>query len=151
MRSAGRTRCARRTSGAPTYTYSFCGQELSTAAAPAALAGGEHQVRMEFAYDGGGPGKGGTATLYVDGERVAYIRVGRTHISLFTFDETTDVGRDSGAPVTSDHPALDNGFTGAIKWIRIDLGDDSHDHLISPETHFAVAMPAIARGFIRDG
>jgi hypothetical protein len=114
--------------GAPTYTYSFCGQELSTAAA---LAPGEHQVRMEFAYDGGGPGKGGTATLYVDGERVADTRVGRTHISLFTFDETTDVGRDSGSPVTSDYPALDNGFTGAIKWIRIDLGDDSHDHLIS--------------------
>ena len=60
--------------------------------------------------------------------------------ALFTFDETTDVGRDSGAPVTSDYPALDNGFTGAIKWIRIDLGDDTHDHLISPETHFAVAM-----------
>ena len=31
---------------------------------------GEHQVRMEFAYDGGGLGKGGTATLYVDGKKV---------------------------------------------------------------------------------
>ena len=27
-----------------------------------------HQVRMEFAYDGGGLGKGGNVTLYVDGK-----------------------------------------------------------------------------------
>ena len=51
---------------------------------------------------------------------------------LFTFDETTDVGRDTGAPVTTEYPARDNAFTGTIKWVRIDLGDDSHDHLIPP-------------------
>ena len=31
---------------------------------------GDHQVRMEFAYDGGGLGKGGTASLFVDGKKV---------------------------------------------------------------------------------
>ncbi len=54
--------------GKPTYTYSFCGREFSTAAAPSLLDAGEHQVRVEFAYDGGGLGKGGVATLYVDGD-----------------------------------------------------------------------------------
>ena len=54
---------------------------------------------------------------------------------MFTFDETTDVGRDTGAPVTpTTRPG--NAFTGAIRWIRIDLGDDSHAHLIPPEEHF---------------
>ncbi len=71
---------------------------------------------------------------------VASTRVERTHIALFTFDETTDVGRDTGAPVTDDYATGDNAFTGAIRWIRIDLGDDAHDHLIPPELHFDVAM-----------
>ena len=31
---------------------------------------GKHQVRMEFAYDGGGLAKGGAVTLYVDGNEV---------------------------------------------------------------------------------
>ncbi len=126
--------------GKPTYTYSFCGREFSTAAAPAALDAGEHQVRVEFAYNGGGLGKGGVATLYVDGQRAAETAVKRTHIQLFTFDETTDVGRDTGAPVTADYPTGDNAYTGEIRWIRIDLGDDPHDHLITPEQHFQIAM-----------
>ena len=37
----------------------------------AADPGGEHQVRMEFAYDGGGLAKGGGVTLFYDGKRWA--------------------------------------------------------------------------------
>ena len=102
--------------GKPTYTASFFGREFSTAAAAQPLAAGEHQVSMEFAYDGGGLGKGGTATLYIDGEQVADARVERTHITLYTFDETTDVGRDTGArsppttrPATTPSPARSSG------------------------------------------
>src|SRR5256885_7349534 len=79
---------------------------------------------MEFAYDGGGLGKGGRATLYVDGNQVGSGRVERTHTLAFTADETTDVGRDTGSPVTQDYPAGDNAFTGTVKWVRIDLGSD---------------------------
>jgi arylsulfatase len=46
-----------------------------------AIPAGEHQVRMEFAYDGGGLGKGGTVTLYVDGEQVAEGRVDGTVVN----------------------------------------------------------------------
>ena len=56
---------------------------------------GEHQVRMEFAYDGGGLGKGGDVTLYVDGEQVGEGRVEHTVPMVFSADETTDLGRDS--------------------------------------------------------
>ena len=91
--------------GRPTYTYSFCGLELHHRRAPSTARTGDHQVRVEFAYDGGGLGKGGTATLYVDGDEAAAGRVERTHAILFSFDETTDVGLDTGAPVTPDYPA----------------------------------------------
>jgi hypothetical protein len=45
-------------------------------------------------------------------------------------DETTDVGRDTGAPVTPDYPVGNNAFTGTVNWVRLELGTDSHDHLI---------------------
>jgi len=32
-----------------------------------------------------------------------------------------------------------NGFTGTVRWVKADIGDDSHDHLISPEEHRRVA------------
>jgi arylsulfatase len=126
--------------GRPAYVYSFCGIEFSRVEAAEPLGAGEHQVRMEFAYDGGGLGKGGDVTLYVDGAEAGSGRVDRTHYTLFTFDETTDVGADTGSPVTDDYPSRGNAFSGRIRWIRIDLGDDRTDHVIPPEEHFRVAM-----------
>jgi arylsulfatase A-like enzyme len=122
------------------YHYSFLGLQGTTIAADQPLAAGTHQVRVEFAYDGGGLGKGGTATLFVDGGQVAAGRVDRTHALNFSLDETTDVGRDTGAPVCNDYAAGDNAFTGQINWVRLDIGTDSHDHLIDPAQllHFAM-------------
>jgi arylsulfatase A-like enzyme len=126
--------------GRPSYHYSFLGLERWTIAADQPLTTGTHQLRMEFAYDGGGLGKGGTATLYVDGDQVAAGRVERTHAYVYTLDETTDVGRDTGAPVTDDYAAGDNAFTGQINWVRLDLGTDSHDHLLDPAKLLHLAM-----------
>jgi hypothetical protein len=95
---------------------------------------------MELAYDDGGLGKGGRVSLFVDGQPAGAGRVERTHIVQFSFDETTDVGRDTGAPVTDDYPASDNAFTGTIKWVRLDLGDDDHSHLLPPEAHLDFLM-----------
>jgi hypothetical protein len=66
---------------------------------------------MEFAYDGGGLGKGGTVTLYVDGEQVGQGRVERTHKFFFSMDETADIGSDAGAPVSEDYGPRGNRFT----------------------------------------
>ena len=60
---------------------------------------------MEFAYDGGGVGKGGTATLYIDGVAVGDGRVEQTEAFLFSADETCDVGNEFGSPVTTDYGA----------------------------------------------
>ena len=82
-------------------------------------------MRVEFAYDGGGLGKGGTATLHVDGTKVAEGRVDATVPMAFSADETTDVGRDGGTPVSDDLSLRDSRFTGRVRWVAIDLGDDA--------------------------
>ena len=58
----------------------------------------------------------------------------------FSLDETTNVGDDTGAPVTPDYKAAGNSFTGAINWVRIDLGTDDHEHLIPTEDRLKVAI-----------
>ena len=95
---------------------------------------------MEFAYDGGGLGKGGAVNLYVDGDQVGSGRVPRTHPLSFSLDETTDVGRDTGSPVSPDYPVGDNAFTGTVNWVRLELGGDSHDHLIEAHDLLHLAM-----------
>jgi arylsulfatase len=56
-------------------------------------------VRFDFAYDGGGPAKGGKGTLFVNDEKVGEGRIERTQFGIFSADETADVGVDLGTPV----------------------------------------------------
>jgi arylsulfatase len=97
---------------------------------------------MEFAYDGGGLGKGGAATLYLDGTKVGEGRVDATVPMMFSGDETTDVGSDGGTPVSDDLGMRESVFTGRVRWVEIDLGDDAQDadHLITAEERLRVAM-----------
>jgi arylsulfatase len=81
-------------------------------------------------------------TLYLDGAKVGEGRVDATQPMAFSADETTDVGSDSATPVSDDYGPRDSGFTGRIRWVEIDVGDDAEgvDHLIGPEERFRVAM-----------
>jgi arylsulfatase A-like enzyme len=128
--------------GKPAFCYNLFGLQRFKVYGEDPLATGEHQVRMEFAYDGGGLAKGGTATLYVDGTQVGEGRVDATVPMLFSGDETTDLGSDSGTPVSDDHGPEETGFTGRVKWVEIDLGEDAEDadHLITAEERLRVAM-----------
>ena len=87
-------------------------------------------------------GKGGTATLYADGTKVGEGRIDATVPMLFSADETTDLGSDSATPVSDDHGQAETEFTGRVKWVEIDLGEDAGDadHLITPEARLRVAM-----------
>ena len=85
--------------GKPSYTYNFLGLARYTVTAPQALPPGPVTVTLDFAYDGGGPGKGGKATLFVNGKPVAEGRVERTQPNVFSADETADVGLDNQTPV----------------------------------------------------
>ena len=101
---------------------------------------GKRQVRMEFKYDGGGLGKGGVVSLYVDGKKDGEGRVDKTVPMAFSADETCDIGREAGSPVSPDYGPQGNEFSGEVNWVQIDLEKDDHDHLISPEERFRVAM-----------
>jgi hypothetical protein len=124
----------------PSFCYNLFGLDETIIRADDGVPAGEHQVRMEFAYDGGGLGKGGQVTLYLDGNQIGSGRVERTEPIGFGY-EYTDVGRDALSPVTDDYPPGDTAFTGTIKLIELESGDDSHDHLIDPAQflHFIMA------------
>lgn len=125
--------------GRPTFCYNLFGIERSYIRATDTVGVGLHQVRSEFAYDGGGLGKGGTVTLFVDGTAVAEGRVERTEPIGFGY-EFSDVGRDSLSTVTPEYPTGDNAFTGRIDWVQIEAGEDGHDHLVDPADVVRVAM-----------
>jgi len=128
--------------GKPVYCYNLLGLQRFKVEGDSAIPPGEHQVRMEFAYDGGGLGKGGTVSLYVDGEPVGTGRVEGTVPMIFSADETADVGSDTASPVSDDYTSADSVFTGTVRWVQIDLGEDAEDadHMISPEQRLRVAM-----------
>ncbi len=122
------------------YCYNFFGIQYFMVTADRAIPAGEHQVRMEFAYDGGGLAKGGTVTLFYDGESVGSGRVDVTIPMAFSADEACDVGADTGSPASPDYGPAGNGFSGDIAWVQLAIGDDGHDHLIKPEDLIRAAM-----------
>ena len=95
---------------------------------------------MEFAYDGGGLAKGGTSPCTTTAPRPARAGSSATQPMIFSADETTDIGYESGTTVTADYTAHTSRFTGKINWVQIDLGDDDHDHFIDPEERLRIAM-----------
>jgi arylsulfatase len=126
--------------GKAKFTYNVLGMKEFPTEATTTIPAGKHQVRMEFACDGGGLGKGGDATLYCDGEKVSERRVPATQPIIFSADETTDIGQDFGMPVSSDYTGETSRFNGKINLVQIDLRSDNHDHMIDPEELVRVAM-----------
>jgi arylsulfatase A-like enzyme len=122
------------------YCYNLLGVKLSFTEGKGVIPAGKHQVRMEFKYDGGGLAKGGTVSLYVDGNKDGEGRVEMTAPMIFSCDETCDIGKEAGSPVSPDYDPAGNEFSGEVNWVQIDLEKDDHDHLISPEERFRVAM-----------
>ena len=120
--------------GRPTYCCNFAALEKYVISSTQTLSSGEHQVRMEFKYDGGGLAKGGTVTLYIDGNTVGSGRVERTLAMVFSLDETSDVGIKPGSQITPDVPIGNNAFTGTVQLVVIELDTQEEvDHLISRE------------------
>ncbi|RZU42150.1 arylsulfatase [Edaphobacter modestus] len=106
--------------GRPTYTYNWLGLKQYTMASKQALPAGKATVRFEFAYEGGGAGKGGTGTIFVNGKNVATGKIDQTQCCVFSADEGADVGEDEGTPVTEAYQVPFK-FTGKIDKVTIDL------------------------------
>jgi arylsulfatase len=112
--------------GKPAYDYNFLGMQRSSIAATQALAPGKATLRFDFAYDGGGMGKGGTGTLFVNGKQVAQGRIERTQPFMFSADETADVGIDLGTPVVEAVGSeARSRFNGRIPKVTIEVRDAS--------------------------
>jgi hypothetical protein len=108
--------------GKPAYTYNFLGLARYTVVAPQALPSGRATVVLDFAYDGGGPGKGGKVTLYVNGKPVAEGRVEKTQPNIFSADETADVGIDNQTSVAEGIGiGPETRFTGKIDKITLEV------------------------------
>jgi len=119
--------------GMLTYIYNFVGLRRTVVTATKALPSGTHQVRMEFAYDGGGVAKGGKVTLFVDGKPVGQGRIEQTAPIVFSCDETSDVGVKRGSPMTPEMPPRESEFNGEIKAVVIEATGENQDHLLSKE------------------
>jgi arylsulfatase len=107
----------------PVYTYNFLGLSRNTVMAKAPISPGKATVVLDFKYDGGGPGKGGIATLSVNGKQVAEGRIDRTQPNMYSADETADVGLDNQTPVAEDIGIGrdETRFTGTIKKIVLEV------------------------------
>ncbi len=105
--------------GKPTYTYNWLGLKEYSIAGTQALPAGKATIRFEFAYDGG-RGKGGKATLFVNGQQVATGRIDNTQANVFSADEGADVGLDEGTAVSSAY-SIPFKFTGKISKVTVDL------------------------------
>jgi arylsulfatase len=110
--------------GKPGYDYNYLGLSRSSIVASQPLAPGKATLRFDFAYDGGGMGKGGTGTLFVNDEQVAQGRIEHTQPMMFSADETADVGVDLGTPVVEAIGSeARSRFTGRIPKVTIEVRD----------------------------
>jgi arylsulfatase len=108
--------------GRPAYDYNFLGLQRTTIASENVLPAGKATIRFDFAYDGGGLGKGGTGTLYVNDAKVAEGRIERTQAMIFSADETADVGIDLGTPVVEAIGAEGaSRFSGRIPSVTVEI------------------------------
>jgi arylsulfatase len=117
------------------YCYNVAGVYHYFVESSGRLPAGQHQVRMDFAYAGGGLGKGGKVTLYVDGKQVGAGDIPMTQAMIFSADDGADVGEDSGAPVSPDYGPVRNAFNGNVKGVLLSIVDDPKNagHLVTPE------------------
>ena len=124
------------------YCYNWGGFKHFFVEGSSPIPAGEHQVRMEFAYAGGGLGKGGKVTLYTDGKKVGEGEIAATLPIIFSADDGCDVGEDSGAPVSPEYGPKGNAFNGRVMGVQLSIIDapENADRMVDPEDAIRVAM-----------
>lgn len=113
--------------GIPGYCHNWVDHEYYYVKASEPLTPGPHTLRYEFAYDGGGPGKGGTGRLLVDGMAVAEGRIENTCGFMFATTDALDIGRDTGAQVIDHYQSPGGQCTATVHQVTLDVGAERHD------------------------
>jgi arylsulfatase A-like enzyme len=126
--------------GAARFVYNLLGVNLFVTDADRPVPSGEHQVRAEFAYAGGGLAKGGDVTLYYDGEQVGEGKIAVTQPMIFSATEGLEIGRELGTAVLPSSSLEESVFTGEIKWVELSVGDDDHSHMVDAEDQMHMLM-----------
>ena len=111
--------------GKPAYTYNYFGLESYTVESSKKIKNPNAEIKLEFEYDGGGNGKGGMATIFVDGVEVAKGRIDKTQPAVFSADETVDVGLDDATQVANKvfKDLNDSKFTGFVNYVTTTISD----------------------------
>jgi arylsulfatase len=104
--------------GKPAYTYNWVGIEIYTITATQKLPAGKHTLKFDFTYDGG-RGKGGTGSIYLDGNKIGEGRIDNTNANTFGIDESADVGTDENTPVYLAYKGKED-FTGKIEKVTVE-------------------------------
>ena len=112
--------------GKPAYRYNWFGLDQYSIESPVAVQSDTAKIKLTFDYDGGGIGKGGLATLFIDGKKVTEGRVEKTEPAVFSADETADVGLDDATQVVEDLFAnrQESEFSGHVDSVRISITDE---------------------------
>jgi arylsulfatase len=108
--------------GRPVFTWNLVALERVKWQGKDALAPGKHTLEFDWKYDGPGLGKGGTGTLKVDGNVVESHPMPRTLPITLMWDETFNVGLDTGTPVDDQDYQVPFKFTGKINKLNVRLG-----------------------------
>jgi arylsulfatase A-like enzyme len=118
--------------GKPVFTWNLLDLKRVRWEAPDALAPGKHTIEFDFKYDGlgfptlafnstSGVGLGGTGVLKVDGKAVVTQKMERSVPLVLQWDETFDIGADTGTPVDDRDYQVPFKFTGKINKLTIVL------------------------------
>jgi arylsulfatase len=106
--------------GVPTFVYNYLSIDRPTFAGKEPLPKGRVKLVVDFAYDGGGMGRGGTITMTANGKPVAGGRMERTIPIQISLGEGLDIGMDVGSPIDFTYK-LPFAFTGKIQRVTIEL------------------------------
>jgi hypothetical protein len=122
------------------YCYNWGGYKHFMVEGATPMPAGEHQVRMEFAYAGGGLGKGGHVTLYLNGNKDGEGDVEATLAMIFSADDGCDVGKDGGSAISPDYKPGKNAFNGKVKGVQLSIAEDDGKHVVDPADAIRMAM-----------
>ena len=124
------------------YCYNWSGLKHFYVEASTPIPAGEHQVRMEFAYAGGGLGKGGKVTLYTDGQKVGEGDIAATLAMIFSADDGWTWVRIPALLSRKTTARSGNAFNGRVKGVQLAIAEaaEDSDHLIKPEDAMRMAM-----------
>jgi arylsulfatase len=128
--------------GKPTFTMNLIGVERPRWQSADALPPGKHTIVFDWKMEAQGlaVGRGGTGALSVNGKQAAEMSLPKTVPFIWAWDETFDVGLDTGTSVDDADYQAPYPFTGKLQKITFDLGETS----VTPES-VRTMMEALAK------